>query len=75
MDTTVNALKALYVALGGTAADVADVTLIPDMINAIAVVAASATAAELPKVTSANNGQVLTVDGGKWKAKALPNNG
>lgn len=75
MNTTVDALKALYVALGGTAADVANVTLIPDMINAIATVAASATAPELPKVTSSNNGQVLTVDGGKWKAKALPNNG
>ncbi len=72
MDTTVDALKALYVALGGTAADVANVTLIPDMINAIATVAAAATAPELPKVTSSNNGQVLTVDGGKWKAKALP---
>lgn len=72
MELTVDALKNLYVALGGTAADVADITLIPDMINAIATVAATATAAELPKVTSSNNGQVLTVDGGKWKAKALP---
>ena len=72
MDTTVQALKALYVALGGTAADVANIVLIPDMINAIATVAASAVAAELPAVTSSNNGQVLTVDGGKWKAKALP---
>ena len=42
------------------------------MLNKIAIVAASATAAELPKVTSSNNGQVLTVDGGKWKAKDLP---
>lgn len=73
--TTVDALKALYVALGGTASDVAEITLIPDMINAIATVAATATAAELPAVTSSNNGQVLTVDGGKWKAKALPSNG
>lgn len=76
MDTTVDALKALYVALGGSADDVANVTLIPDMINAIATVAATvasaATTSELPKVTSSNNGQVLTVDGGKWKAKALP---
>jgi len=72
MDTTVDALKNLYVALGGTAADVANITLIPDMINALATVAATATAPELPKVTSSNNGQVLTVDGGKWKAKALP---
>lgn len=36
MDNTVDALKNLYVALGGTAADVADIVLIPDMINAIA---------------------------------------
>lgn len=72
MDTTVDALKNLYVALGGSADDVENVTLIPDMINALTIVAASATAAELPTVTSSNNGQVLTVDGGKWKAKALP---
>lgn len=36
MDTTVDALKNLYVALGGTASDVANITLIPDMVNAIA---------------------------------------
>lgn len=36
MDITIDALKNLYVALGGTADDVADVTIIPDMINAIA---------------------------------------
>lgn len=76
MNTTVDALKALYVALGGSADDVANIVLIPDMINAIATVAGSvATAAstkELPSVTASNNGQVLTVDGGKWKAKALP---
>ena len=72
MDRTVDALKALYVALGGTAADVANITLIPDMINAIATVAASATAAELPKVTSSDNGKVLTVVSGKWQKAALP---
>ena len=72
MGDTVKALKAIYVALGGSADDVANITLIPDMLNKIAIVAATATAAELPKVTSTNNGQVLTVDGGKWKAKALP---
>ena len=70
--TTVDALKSVYTALGGSASDVADLTLIPDVIAKIAVVAATATEAELPKVTSSNNGQVLTVDGGKWKAKALP---
>ena len=73
---TVDALKALYVALGGSADDVAGLTLIPDVIAKIAtqaaVVTAAANAKELPAVTSSNNGQVLTVDGGKWKAKALP---
>lgn len=72
MGDTVKALKAIYVALGGNANDVANITLIPDMLNKIAIVAATATAAELPRVTSTNNGQVLTVDGGKWKAKDLP---
>lgn len=72
MGDTVKALKAIYVALGGNANDVANITLIPDMLNKIAIVAATATAAELPTVTSSNNGQVLTVDSGKWKAKDLP---
>jgi len=36
MDTTIIALQNLYVALGGEAADVANITIIPDMINAIA---------------------------------------
>ena len=36
MPTTVDELKALYVHLGGVADDVADVTLIPTMIAAIA---------------------------------------
>lgn len=66
MAQTVDALKALYVALGGSADDVADVNLIPDMINAIATVAATATAPELPKVTAADNGKVLKVASGKW---------
>lgn len=70
MDTTVVALKNLYVALGGTASDVADITLIPDMINAIATVAATvvtaANAKELPAVTASDNGKVLKVADGKW---------
>ncbi len=37
MNTTVEALRALYVALGGTASDVANIVIIPDMIKAIAV--------------------------------------
>lgn len=71
MDTTVDALKKLYVALGGTAADVADVVLIPDMINAIAVIAASTI--ELPAVKKADEGSVLMVNGqGKWAKGAIP---
>lgn len=35
MPTTVDELKALYVHLGGTAADVEELTLIPQMIAAI----------------------------------------
>ncbi len=45
MDTTVNALKNLYTALGGTNADVVNISTIPDMVNAIATqVAANAEA-------------------------------
>ena len=70
MGNTVEALKGLYVALGGTASDVADIVFIPDMINAIAEVAAdlktAATTAELPAVTASDNGKVLKVASGKW---------
>lgn len=58
MDNTIDALKALYVALGGTASDVADLVIIPDLIKAIATVAGSvataAAAAELPANPTAN---------------------
>lgn len=70
MGNTVEALKGLYVALGGTASDVADIVFIPDMINAIAEVAGdlktAATTAELPAVTASDNGKVLKVAAGKW---------
>lgn len=72
MNTTVEALKALYAALGGTPADVADITLIPDMINAIAEHIGTGGAAELPTVSATNNGQVLTVVNGEWAAADLP---
>ena len=70
MDTTVEALKNLYVALGGDADDVANITLIPDMINALAAIAGSTL--ELPKVKSTDNGSVLTVVSGKWAKAAIP---
>ena len=46
MDTTIIALQNLYVALGGDADDVANIVIIPDMINAIATQAAAALAAK-----------------------------
>ena len=70
MDNTITALQALYVALGGDLEDVADLVIIPDMINAIATQAANvvtaANTAELPAVTASDNGKVLKVVSGKW---------
>ena len=73
--TNLEALKAVYTALGGSEAIPADATnadVIAMIATAAAAVTEAATTAELPAVTSSNNGQVLTVDGGKWTAKALP---
>jgi hypothetical protein len=70
--TNVEALKALYVALGGSAADVADKTTSAEVISALATIAPTAIAAELPKVTASDNGKVLTVVSGKWAKAALP---
>ena len=72
MDTTIDALRNLYVALGGTASDVADITIIPKMINAIASLVTSGATAELPKVTSNDNGKLLTVVSGKWAKASAP---
>lgn len=66
MDRTIDALRKLYVALGGEAAAVADLVIIPDLINAIAALIASGATAELPKVTAADNGKVLKVADGAW---------
>lgn len=73
--TNAQALAAVYVALGGSAGDVAGLTnaeIIAKIATVAAAVKTAADTKELPTVTSSNNGQVLTVDGGKWKAKALP---
>lgn len=70
MNLTVEALKELYIALGGSSANVADITLTPDMIKAIAAYISGGGAAELPTVTTTDNGKVLTVAGGKWTAAA-----
>lgn len=66
MDNTITALKNLYVAMGGTADDVADVVIIPDMINAIADLVTSGATKELPAVTAEDNGKVLKVAEGAW---------
>lgn len=72
MDRTVDALRSLYVALGGSSADVADLVIIPDLINKIATQAAlvvtAANASDLPTVTAADNGKVLKVVDGEWAA-------
>ena len=70
MDNTIDALRNLYVALGGDAEDVADLVIIPDLINAIATQAASIVTAantkELPTVTATDNGKILKVVDGEW---------
>ena len=77
-----SALKALYVAVGGELTDthsgingsvtVANYTLLADVIAAIAAKITAGSMKELPSVTSTNNGQVLTVVTGEWKAADLP---
>lgn len=64
--TTVQALRAIYVALGGTGTDIPDNMEIPAALAKIAIVAATATAKELPAVTASDNGKVLKVANGKW---------
>lgn len=70
----IEALKQVYVALGGSSSTVENMTVSADVIAAIAAQITSAGIAtkELPTVTSSNNGQVLTVAEGKWTAAALP---
>lgn len=64
MDTNVQALKNLYVALGGDLSTVANLTTSSEVINAIAGLSASET--KLPAVTAEDNGKVLKVVEGKW---------
>lgn len=71
MKTNVEALKDLYVKMGGNAADVADKTQIAEMIDACSSIYEKPEA-ELPSVKATDNGKVLTVVDGKWAAAALP---
>ena len=67
---TVQALREIYKALGGTGTDIKDNMTIPEALAKIALVLATfvttATTSELPAVTAANNGAVLKVIEGKW---------
>lgn len=65
MDNTIQALTNLYVALGGDADDVAGISIIPDMINAIAELIGEG-GGSLPAVDSEDNGKVLKVIDGEW---------
>ena len=69
---TVDALYALYVALGGDVADINTKTTIPECINEIATLIAGGALKELPKVTSSDNGKVLSVVNGKWAKADAP---
>lgn len=60
----VNSLKKLYASLGGNAETVKDVQTAPDMVEALANIAASTI--ELPAVDAEDNGKVLKVANGKW---------
>lgn len=66
--TNVEALKNLFVALGGDEDDFTATTN-ADAINAIADVLPDALASVLPAVTAEDNGDILKVVEGKW-AKA-----
>lgn len=67
MDNNIKALQNLYVALGGSLDDVANIVTIPEMINKIATIVPTALAGVLPAVTKTDEGKVLKVDSnGKW---------
>ena len=80
--SNLDALKALYVAVGGALTDtheginggstVANYKLLSDVIAATAAKITAGSMKELPSVSSTNNGQVLTVVSGKWKNANLP---
>ena len=63
------ALKKLYVAMGGAEEDVANLTINADVIAALSDLAEAIVASILPEVTDADDGKVLTVVDGKWTAQ------
>lgn len=72
MTNITDALINLYIALGGDVDDVENITNVADMINAIAGACVTGEIAQLPTVTTADNGKVLTVVAGKWDKANLP---
>ena len=62
----VEALKALYVAMGGAAEDVENFSLNSEVINALCTVAVGIAGSVLPEVTAADDGKILKVVDGKW---------
>lgn len=71
------ALKWIYASLGGDISDLAavdDITVILNAIAALDTVKKISGATELPTVTAADNGEVLTVVNGAWD-KAVPGGG
>ena len=72
MTNTVDALKALYVALGGSADTVADMVIIPEVIGAISTLVSAGLPGALPEVEKTDEGKVLTVNNkGEWVALVL----
>ena len=63
------ALKKLYVAMGGAEEDVANLTINADVIAALSDLAEAIVASVLPEVTDADDGKVLTVVDGRWTAQ------
>lgn len=67
MDNTLDAIRGLYVALGGDADDVANLVIIPDLIKAISTQVTTVVGTkELPEVDADDNGKVLKVVDGEW---------
>lgn len=67
MGNNVEALKALYVAMGGAAEDVENLSLNAEVISALADVAAVVAQNILPEVTAADDGKILKVVDGIWE--------
>lgn len=74
MKTIVEALQDLYVAMGGELKDVSGLSLNPDVIESIATLVQSGAMNDLPAVTVADDGDILTVVNGAW-SKADPPTG